>query len=90
MCGQQVDRCRHVFDAYDQRKLVVGVNLNMHNIEVLLMERHQHEIIQVTTTGPVPFSIDPASPGFQLLAQVLLTPKAYLGFVTARLPDVKK
>ena len=89
MYGQQVERCRHVLDSYDERQLVVAVNITMNTLEVLTAERLPANFMRLSTTGRQPFSISKASPGFQLLVQLLLTPKADLGFVTALMPTIE-
>ena len=44
--------------------------------------------LDVMTTGLQPFSISLQSPGFQLLARVLMTPQADLGRVPTLMPDI--
>ena len=43
----------------------------------------------ITTTGLRPFSISLQSPGFQLLARALMTPRADLGMVPTLLPEIE-
>ena len=78
MFGQQVERCRYVLDAYDQRQFAVAVNFTMNSLEVMTVECQDHEDFKLSTTGPQPFSISNNSPGFQLLVNLLSTAKADL------------
>jgi len=82
MFGQQMERCRFVPDSYDERQLVVAVNVTMNSLEIMTRERQAQEDFKLTTTGPQPFSISKDSAEFQLLVQLLSTPKTDLGFVT--------
>ena len=76
--GQQVERCRYVLDSCDQRQLVVAVSFTMNSLEVMTVERQENEDFKLSTTGPQPFSISTDSPGFQLLVNLLSTPKSDL------------
>jgi len=88
MFGQQIERCRYALDSYDQRQMVVAVNITMNSLDVMSVERQAKEDFKLTTTGPQPFSISKDSAGFQLLVQVLSTAKSDLGFVTPFLPNI--
>ena len=90
MFGQQIERCRYVLDAHDQRQFAVAVNFTMNSLEVMAVERQAHEYFKVSTTGPQPFSISNNSPGFRLLVNLLSTAKTDLGFVTSDLPDISQ
>lgn len=90
MFGQQVERCRYVLDAYDQRQFAVAVNFTMNSLEVMTVERQDYEDFKLSTTGPQPFSISDNSPGFQLLVNLLSTAKTDLGFVTTHLPHISQ
>jgi len=90
MYGQQVERCRYVLDACDQRQFAVAVNFTMNSLEVMTVERQDHEDFKLSTTGPQPFSISDNSPGFQLLVNLLSTSKTDLGFVTSNLPNISQ
>ena len=86
--GQQVERCRAVLDSYEQRQLVVAVSVTMNTLEVMTAERQPVHSLRLSTSGRHSFSISTESPGFQLLVQLLTTPKANLGFATASLPSL--
>lgn len=73
MYGQQVERCRAVLDAFNERQLVVAVNITMNTLEVMTAERQRGNDMRVSTIGCQPFSISKNSPGFQLLVQLLST-----------------
>ena len=90
MVGQQVERCRYVLDACDQRQFAVAVNLTMNSLEVMTVERQGDEAFKLSRTGPQPFSISDNSPVFQLLVNLLSTAKTDLGFVTSDLPDISQ
>lgn len=70
--------------------MVLASNITMNTLEIIMVERQEHEDLKVTRTGLQPFSISPESPGFQLLVQCLLTPKTDLGFVRTHLPAINK
>ena len=89
MCGQQVERCRAVLDSYDERQLVVAVNITMNTLEIMTAERLPGNDIRLSTVGRQPFSISENSPGFRLLVQLLSTPKANLGYATPLMPAIK-
>ena len=89
MFGQQVERCRAVLDSYDERQLVVAVNITMNTLEIMAAERLPGNDIRLSTIGRQPFSISENSPGFRLLVQLLSTPKANLGYATPLMPAVK-
>lgn len=88
MYGQQVERCRAVLDSYHERQLVVAVNVTMNTLEVMTAERQPGNDMRLSTTGRQPFSISQDSPGFQLLVQLLSTPKANLGYATPLMPAI--
>ena len=90
MFGQQVERCRYLLDAYDQRQLAVAVNFTMNSLEVMTVERQAYEDFKLSTTGPQPFSISNNSPSFRLLVNLLSTAKTDLGFVTSDLPHISQ
>ena len=90
MYGQQVKRCRAVLNSYKQRQLVVAVSVTMNTLEIMTAEPQPLEGLRLRTTGRHPFSISTASSGFQLLVQLLTTPKAQLGFITASLPSINR
>ena len=89
MYCQQVERCRAVLESYSERQLVVAVNVTMHTLEVMTAERQPSDDLRLSTSGCQPFSISKDSPGFQLLVQLLLTPKATLGFATPVIPAIE-
>ncbi len=86
----QVERCRHVLDACDERRLAVAVNVTMNSLEVMTVERQDNEAFKLSITGPQPFSISDNSPGFQLLVRLLSTAKSDLGFMTSDLPNISQ
>ena len=90
MYGQQVERCRAVLDSYSERTAVVAVNVTMNTLEVITVEHQPDDDLRLSTTGRQPFSISTNSPGFQLLVQLLSTPKAHLGFATPLVPTIKE
>ena len=90
MYGQQVERCRAVLDSYNERQLVVAINVTMNTLEVMTAEGQPGNDMRLSTTGRQPFSISQDSPGFQLLVQLLSTPKANLGHVTPLMPAINK
>ena len=90
MFGQQVERCRYVLDASDERQFAVAVNFTMHSLEVMTVERQDFEDFKLSRTGAQPFSISENSPGFRLLVNLLSTAKTDLGFVTSCLPDISQ
>lgn len=90
MYGQQVERCRAVLDSYSGRQLVVAVNVTMNTLEVMTAERQPDHDLKLSTISRQPFSISKDSPGFQLLVQLLLTPKANLGFATPFIPTIQR
>ena len=90
MYGQQVERWRAVLDSYSERQLVVAVNVTMNTLEIMTAERQAGDELRLTTIGPQPFSISKDSPGFQRLVQLLLTPKANLGFATPLMPTIER
>lgn len=90
MYGQQVERCRAVLNSYSERQLVVAANVTMNTLEIMTAERQPGDDLRVSTTGGQPFSISTDSPGFQLLVQLLSTPKANLGFATPLLPRIER
>lgn len=86
--GQKVERCRAVLDSYHERQLVVAVNVTTNTLEVMTAERQPGNDMRLSTTGRQPFSISQDSPGFQLLVQLLSTPKANLGYATPLMPAI--
>ncbi|DBA92323.1 TPA: hypothetical protein ACH3X2_003744 [Trebouxia sp. C0005] len=90
MYGQQVERCRAVLDSFHERQLVVAVNVTMNTFEVMTAERQPGNNMRLSTTGRQPFSISQNSAGFQLLVQLLSTPKANLGYATPLMPAISK
>ena len=77
MYGQQVERCQYVLDSCDERQIVVAVNITVNTLGILTAERLPANDVRLSTTGR---QISKDSPGFQLLVQLPLTPKADLGF----------
>lgn len=84
MYGQQMERCRAVLNSYDERQLVVAVNVSMNTLEVMTAERQPGNHMRLSTTT------SKNSPGFQLLVRLLSTPKANLGYATPLMPAIKR
>ena len=45
--GQQVERCRHVLNACDERRFAVAVNVTMNSFEVMTVERQDNEAFKL-------------------------------------------
>lgn len=89
--GQEIKRTRYIFDSQaEERRFAVALILTLNSLELLWIKKGEEGGMIVYSTGKQPFSVSPASPGFQWLVRLLLTPQHELGFVKAAVPELQQ